>query len=99
MKRRFKILKTVLSATVILIYIALILVLMAQALTPGSESANIRQSFGEKVNQAITDIKKPVAERVDVLGVEINAVIGVSDLHGEASIQDSSCLSWLHSSF
>ena len=86
MKRRFKILKTVLSATVILIYIALIVVLMAQALTPGSESANISQSFGEKVNQAITDIKKPVAERVDVLGVEINAVIGVSDLHGEAGI-------------
>ena len=46
MKRRFKILKTVLSATVILIYIAMIVVLMAQALVPGEESAEISDNFG-----------------------------------------------------
>ena len=86
MKRRFKILKTVLSATVILIYIAMIVVLMAQALVPGEESAEISDNFGDKINQAITDIKKPVAERVEVIGVEIYAISGVSDLSGGESV-------------
>ena len=87
MNRPFKILKTVLSATVILIYIAIIVVLMAQALVPGEESAEISDNFGDKVNQAITDIKKPIAERIDVLGVEINAIVGGSDISGgEVSI-------------
>lgn len=75
MKKRFKILKTALSAVVILVYISLIVVLMAQALTPGSESAEISQSFGDKINQAVTDIKPPVAEKINVDDVKISSVV------------------------
>ncbi len=75
MKRFIKSLKTAVSALIILIYVSLIGVLIAQALTPGEESAAISDSFGDKINQVVTDIKQPMAEKIGVTAVEISSVL------------------------
>ena len=74
MKKFIKRSKTATSALIILIYVSLIAVLIAQALTPGKESAEISQSFGDKLNQAVTDIRQPVAEKIRVSEVKISSV-------------------------
>ena len=53
------------------IYIAIIAVLIIQALTPGNESSDISDSVGDKIDEVVTDIQKPEVERVDVESVEI----------------------------
>ncbi len=84
MKRFIKSLKTAVSALIILIYVSLIGVLIAQALTPGEESAAISDSFGDKINQAVTDIKQPMAEKIGVTAVEISSVLfGAEELSGD----------------
>lgn len=85
MKKHFKLLKTSLSALVILIYIAMIVVLMAQALTPGEESANISQGVGDKLNDAIGEISTPQTSKVSVESVEIFSVtVGGEELFGDS---------------
>ena len=85
MKKHFKLLKTSLSALVILIYIAIIVVLMAQALTPGEESSNISQDFGDRLNEAIGEISTPESSKVSVEGVEISSVtVGGEELFGDS---------------
>lgn len=85
MKKPFKLLKTSLSALVILIYIAIIVVLMAQALTPGEESSNISQDFGDRLNEAIGEISTPESSKVSVEGVEISSVtVGGEELFGDS---------------
>ena len=80
-----KIIKSTASAVVIAIYIAMIAVLIAQALTPGKESANISQSFGDKLNDAIGEISTPESSKVSVTGVEISYVtVGDEKLKGES---------------
>ena len=85
MKKPFKLLKTSLSALVILIYIAIIVVLMAQALTPGEESSNISQDFGDRLNEVIGEISTPESSKVSVEGVEISSVtVGGEELFGDS---------------
>lgn len=85
MKKRFNAIKTALSALVILIYIAMIVVLMAQALTPGEESANISQGVGDKLNDAIGEISTPESSKVSVEKVEIFSVtIGGEEHFGDS---------------
>jgi uncharacterized protein YjdB len=70
---------------VIAIYIAMIAVLVAQALTPGEESANISQSFGDKLNDAIGEISTPESSKVAVTGVSISSVtVGDEKLDGDS---------------
>lgn len=69
-----KVIKLTASAVVIAIYIAMIGVLVVQALTPGEESADISQSFGDKLNDAIGEISTPESSKVAVTGVSISSV-------------------------
>ena len=79
MKRRLKIFKTAINVSVILIYIAMIVVLMLQALTPGEESANISESFGDRLNEAVGEISPPESSKVSVEGVEISSVAVIDE--------------------
>lgn len=74
MQKSKNILKFLLNAAIIVCYIALIIVLILQALTPGRESSNISTSVGNKFNEIVTDIKKPVVETVKVESVSISSV-------------------------
>lgn len=85
MKKLGKIVKLIVSSVVIAIYIAMIAVLVAQALTPGEESANISQSFGDKLNDAIGEISTPESSKVAVTGVSISSVtVGDEKLEGDS---------------
>ena len=85
MKKLGKIVKLIASSVVIAIYIAMIAVLVAQALTPGEESANISQSFGDKLNDAIGEISTPESSKVAVTGVSISSVtVGDEKLEGDS---------------
>lgn len=74
MKSFKSIVKNVFKVGVILAYIALIIVLIMQALTPGSESSNISKDFGDKIDQVATDLSKPEAEVKPVVSVELVSV-------------------------
>ena len=85
MKKLGKAIKLIVSSVVIVIYIAMIAVLVAQALTPGEESANISQSFGDKLNDAIGEISTPESSKVAVEGVSISSVtVGDEKLKGDS---------------
>ena len=85
MKKLGKAVKLIVSSVVIAIYIAMIAVLVAQALTPGEESANISQSFGDKLNDAIGEISTPESSKVAVTGVSISSVtVGDEKLKGDS---------------
>lgn len=85
MKELGKAIKLIVSSVVIVIYIAMIAVLVAQALTPGEESANISQSFGDKLNDAIGEISTPESSKVAVEGVSISSVtVGDEKLKGDS---------------
>lgn len=85
MKKLGKIVKLIVSSVVIAIYIAMIAVLVAQALTPGEESANISQSFGDKLNDAIGEISTPESSKVAVTGVSISSVtVGDEKFKGDS---------------
>lgn len=85
MKRLGKVIKFTASAVVIAIYIAMIGVLVVQALTPGEESADISQSFGDKLNDAIGEISTPESSKVAVTEVSISSVtVGEEKLKGDS---------------
>ena len=86
MKAIGKIFKTVASAAIIMIYIAMIAMLIWQALTPGEESADISQSFGDKLNDAVGEIGTPESSKVAVSGVEIAYVIVDGEEHRGESL-------------
>jgi hypothetical protein len=89
MKKLGKIVKLIVSSVVIAIYIAMIAVLVAQALTPGEESANISQSFGDKLNDAIGEISTPESSKVAVTGVSISSVtVGDEKLKGDVKCRE-----------
>ncbi len=67
-------LKTIATIFFTCCYIFCVGLLVWQALTPGSESSNISQSFGDQLNNALTNITKPVVEKVSVSSVEISSV-------------------------
>ena len=74
MKKRSKPLLTAAKSLIIMIYIGMIIVLIAQALTPGQESANISQGVGDRLNDAIGEISTPESSKVSVEEVEISSV-------------------------
>lgn len=59
--------KFLVKAGIIIGYIGLIVILILQALTPGSESSDISNSVGDKFDEIATGIQKP---EVDVVSVE-----------------------------
>lgn len=52
-------------------YVGLTLILCLQALKPASESSNISNNVGDKIDQIVTDISKPTVETIAVESVEI----------------------------
>ena len=73
-----KVLRVALSIFIIAIYITGIAVLLAQALTPGSESSNISQNFGDRLDEVVTEIQKPEITEVRVSDIGISSIT-VSD--------------------
>lgn len=67
-------LKLIVKAGIILAYVGLIIILIVQALTPGSESSNISNNVGDKLNDVATDIQKPEAEVFEVESVKITSI-------------------------
>ncbi|MBR3864708.1 MAG: VanZ family protein [Clostridia bacterium] len=67
-------LKTIATIFFTCCYIFCVGLLVWQALTPGSESSNISQNFGDQLNNALTNIITPVTKKVDVSSVEISSV-------------------------
>ena len=85
MKKRSKPLLTAAKSLIIMIYIGMIIVLIAQALTPGQESANISQGVGDRLNDAIGEISTPDSSKVSVEEVEISSVtVGGEELFGNS---------------
>ncbi len=76
-----KALKFLFKAGIILIYIALIAILIRQALTPGTESSDISNSVGDKFNEVVTDIQKPEAEFIKIEGLSIGSIIIGKEKH------------------
>mgnify|MGYP003305837674 CR=1 FL=1 len=66
--------KILVRAAMIIGYLGLIVVLVWQALTPGRQSSNISSSVGDKLNEVVTEIKKPVVEIVNVESISISSV-------------------------
>ena len=67
-------LKTIATIFFTCCYIFCVGLLVWQALTPGSESSNISQNFGDQLSNALTNIITPVTKKVDVSSVEISSV-------------------------
>lgn len=66
--------KLMVKAGIIVAYVGLIIVLIVQALTPGSESSNISNNVGDKLNDVATEIQKPEAEIFAVESVKIASI-------------------------
>lgn len=66
--------KLIVKSGIILAYVGLIIILIVQALTPGSESSNISNNVGDKLNDVATEIQKPEAEIFDVESVKIKSI-------------------------
>ncbi|MBR3875155.1 MAG: VanZ family protein [Clostridia bacterium] len=66
--------KLMVKAGIIVAYVGLIIVLIVQALTPGSESSNISNNVGDKLNDVATEIQKPEAEIFAVESVKITSI-------------------------
>ncbi len=60
---------------VTLAYLAMIGILCWQALTPAKQSSDLSDSVGDKLDDVITDIQKPEAERVEVDGLTIDSIL------------------------
>ena len=69
-----KIVKTVFNVGIIVVYVAMIVVLVTQALTPGAQSANISNSVGDKLDEIVTEIQKPQVQTVAVESVEFTGL-------------------------
>ena len=74
MSNGWKIFKNLVKIGVICGYIAIIVVLIIQALTPGSESANISNTVGDKINDVVTEMQKPEITVVNITEVMISSV-------------------------
>ena len=72
--KKLSIFKLLFKIGVITAYIGLITILILQALTPGSESSNISNSVGDKLDEIVTDIQKPEAEFVGVESVTFQSL-------------------------
>ena len=68
------VLKNIIKAGIIIAYIALIIVLILQALTPGQESSAISNSVGDKINDVVTEIDRPEAETVKIQIVDLDYI-------------------------
>lgn len=66
--------KLIVKSGIILAYVGLIIILIVQALTPGSESSNISNNVGDKLNDVATEIQKPEVELYDVESVKIKSI-------------------------
>lgn len=66
--------KLIVKSGIILAYVGLIIILIVQALTPGSESSNISNNVGDKLNDVATEIQKPEAEIFAVESVKIASI-------------------------
>ena len=66
--------KVFIRTAMIIGYLSLIVVLVWQALTPGHQSSDISSSVGDKLNEVVTEIKKPVVEIVNVESISISSV-------------------------
>lgn len=86
MSNGWNVFKTLVKIGVICGYIAIIVVLGLQALTPGSESADISNSVGDKINDVVTEIQKPEVTVVNVSAVEISSVTILGDKHKDDEI-------------
>ncbi len=75
MKKKGNVWRVLYKLGVTLAYVAMIVVLCWQALTPGSESSDISNSVGDKLDDVITEIQKPEAERVDVEDLTIDGIL------------------------
>ena len=85
MTKAAKVFKRILQAGIITVYLAMIAILIWQALTPGSESANISQNVGDRLNDAIGEISTPEPLIVAVERVKISSVT----VDGEKQTSDS----------
>ncbi len=75
MKKKTSVFHTLYKIGVTLAYLAMIVILCWQALTPGKESADMSNGVGDKLNEVVTEIQKPEAERVDVSGLTVDGVL------------------------
>lgn len=66
--------KLMVKAGIIVAYVGLIIVLIVQALTPGSESSNISNNVGDKLNDVATEIQKPETDIFAVESVKITSI-------------------------
>ncbi|MBQ9732761.1 MAG: Ig domain-containing protein, partial [Clostridia bacterium] len=82
-----KVLRVTLSILIIAIYITGIGVLVAQALTPGSESSNISQNFGDRLDEVVTEIKKPEITEVRVSDIGISSVTVSGEKYTDSEIE------------
>ncbi len=74
-KRKFsKIIKTIFKFGVLCAYVALILVLVLQALKPGNESSDVSNNVGDKIDQVVTEIQKPEVTQIKVESVRITSL-------------------------
>ncbi|MBR2340965.1 MAG: VanZ family protein [Clostridia bacterium] len=69
--RIFRILFTVCC---ICAYVGLTVILCVQALTPANKSSDISNSVGDKIDEIVTDVSKPIVEIVPVTSVEITSI-------------------------
>jgi uncharacterized protein YjdB len=80
------VLKNIIKAGIIIAYIALIIVLILQALTPGQESSAISNSVGDKINDVVTEIDRPEAETVKIQNVDLDYITVSAEKHKEKEI-------------
>ncbi len=69
-----KILKFLFKAGVMCVYVALVVVLILQALKPGDESSAASNDFGNKLDNVMTQIDTPKVENIDAESVEITSL-------------------------
>ncbi len=81
-----KALRITFSILIIAIYITGIGVLVAQALTPGSESSNISQNFGDRLDEVVTEIQKPEITEVSVSDISISSITVSGEKYTNAEI-------------
>ena len=80
MNKAWNVFKPLVKIGVISAYILMIIILVAQALTPGNESSNISNSVGDKINDVVTEIQKPEVTVVNVSEVNITSLTILGNL-------------------
>lgn len=69
-----KLFKFLFKAGTVCAYIALVVVLILQALTPGEQSGQMSEQFGSKVDEVVTQIHQPQNEYITVQSVKIDSI-------------------------